>query len=42
MSSDLETSFREKTKTENVFLFVPNIIGLVDLQVVCTIILKGL
>jgi CDP-diacylglycerol--inositol 3-phosphatidyltransferase len=29
MSSDLETSFREKTKTENVFLFVPNIIGYV-------------
>jgi len=26
-SSDLEKSFREYTKTENVFLFVPNIIG---------------
>ena len=25
--SDLEKSFREATKTENVFLFVPNIIG---------------
>ena len=28
-SSDLEKSFREYTKTENVFLFVPNIIGYV-------------
>jgi len=27
MSSDLEKSFRELSKTENVFLFVPNLIG---------------
>ena len=25
--SDLETSFRELSKTENVFMFVPNLIG---------------
>ena len=25
--SELEKSFREMTKTENVFLFVPNLIG---------------
>ena len=26
-TSDLEKSFRELSKTENVFLFVPNLIG---------------
>jgi hypothetical protein len=26
-ANDLEKSFRELTKTENIFLFVPNIIG---------------